>query len=131
MFEDMGHTGDPVLAAAEPLYTLWLKERLKNGRYLAWFITTDGGVAAGAGLWLLDWPAGILGTEPFRGYILNVYTEPAFRKRGYARRLVEAIMAHCTAEGIRVIGLHSSMEGRSVYEALGFKPTNEMRFIVP
>jgi GNAT superfamily N-acetyltransferase len=132
MFEDMGHADDAVLVAAEPLYTRWLQERLENGRYLAWFITTtDRAVVAGAGLWLLDWPAGILGIEPYRGYILNVFTEPPFRKRGFARRLVEAIMAHCAAEGIRVIGLHASVEGRSVYEALGFKPTNEMRFIAP
>ena len=132
MFEDMGHATDPVLIAAEPLYTQWLKERLENGRYVAWFVTAaDGSVVAGAGLWLLDWPAGILGTEPFRGYILNVYTEPSHRKRGFARRLVEVIMAHCAAEGIRVIGLHASLEGRSLYEALGFAPTNEMRFIAP
>ena len=132
MFEDMGHADDPVLVAAEPLYTRWLKERLENGRYLAWFITmNDGMVVAGAGLWLLDWPAGILGTEPYRGYILNVYTEPPFRKRGFARQLVEAILAHCAAEGIRVVGLHASTEGRSVYEALGVKPTNELRLITP
>ncbi len=131
MFEYMGHADDPVLAAAEPLYTRWLQERLENGRYLAWFVTAgEDAVVSGAGLWLLDWPAGILGTEPYRGYILNVYTEPQYRKRGLARQLIETILAHCAAEGIRVIGLHASEEGRSVYEALGFKPTNEMRLII-
>jgi GNAT superfamily N-acetyltransferase len=132
MFEDMGHAASPVLKAAEPLYTRWLEERLANGRYLGWFIVApDGIVVAGAGLWLLDWPAGILDIAPYRGYVLNVYTEPAFRKRGLARRLVQAIKEHCAAQGMRVIGLHASTEGRSIYEALGFQPTNEMRVILP
>ena len=131
MFEDMGHAGSVVLKAAEPLYTRWLEERMENGRYLGWLAATpDGKVVAGAGLWLLDWPAGILGTAPYRGYILNVYTEPTHRKRGLARLLVEAIMDHCRSQGMDVVGLHASEEGRSIYEALGFKPTNEMRIIL-
>lgn len=132
MFEDMGHADLPMLKASEPLYTQWLKERLENGRYLGWLATSsDGAVIAGAGLWLLDWPAGILDIGTFRGYIFNVYTEPAHRKRGIARQLMQAIKDHCAAEGIRVISLHASTEGRSVYEALGFIPTNEMRYIQP
>lgn len=128
MFEDMGHAGSATLKAAEPLYTQWLKERLENGRYLGWLAATpDGVIVAGAGLWLLDWPAGILGIEPYRGYILNVYTEPTHRKRGLARSLVEAIMDHCRSQGMDVVGLHASEEGRSIYGSLGFKPTNEMR----
>jgi ribosomal protein S18 acetylase RimI-like enzyme len=132
MFEDMGHADLAMLKASVPFYTAWLKERLENGRYLGWFACAgDGEVIAGAGLWLLDWPPGILDVAPFRGYLFNVYTEPAFRKRGLARRLIQAIKDHCAAEGIRVISLHSSTEGRSTYDATGFVPTNEMRYIQP
>ena len=88
-------------------------------------------VVAGAGLWLMDWPAGILDIAPYRGYLFNVYTEPAHRRNGLAGRLVRTIMVHCKEHGMRVIGLHASAEGRGVYEALGFKPTNEMRYIAP
>lgn len=128
----MGHADDPLLKAAEPHYTRWLEERLTNDHYRAWLVVdADGNVLAGAGLWLMDWPAGILDIAPYRGYLFNVFTEPAHRRRGYARRLVRAIMDHCGHEGIGVIGLHASEDGRSVYEALGFKPTNEMRYIAP
>lgn len=132
MFEDMGHEDDPQLKAAEPLYTRWLEERLANDRYRAWLAADErGSVVAGAGLWLMDWPAGFMDISPFRGYLFNVYTEPDFRRQGLAARLVRAIMDHCAEEGIRVIGLHASEHGRSVYESLGFKPTNEMRYIAP
>ncbi|MBI5667377.1 MAG: GNAT family N-acetyltransferase [Chloroflexi bacterium] len=132
MFEDMGFDDTAILDAQEREFTGWLRERLENGRYRGWLaVNAAGEVVAGAGLWLLDWPPGPMGLAPFRGYILNVYTEPAYRKRGLARRLVQATIDWCHVQGIYAISLHASDEGRSVYESLGFAPTNEMRLMQP
>lgn len=60
-------------------------------------------------------------------YILNVYTEPAHRRRGLARLLVAEILAWCVAHDIPRASLHASEAGRSVYEQLGFVSTNELR----
>lgn len=84
-------------------------------------------IAAGLGVWLLDWPPGPTSLAPYRAYILNVYTEPAHRRQGLARRLVETALAWSQAQGIEVAMLHASDQGRPVYAALGFVPTNEMR----
>ena len=132
MFADMGH-GDPkLLKAAEPIYTEWLRERLRNGRYQGWLMTaSDGTVVAGVGLWLMDWPTGVLDLAPFRGYVFNVYTERAHRKQGSSRRLMQALLDSCRAQGVNVVGLHASPEGRPIYTALGFKDTNEMRIVLP
>jgi GNAT superfamily N-acetyltransferase len=128
MFEDMGFADTGILDAQEIGFRDWLRERLHNGRYRGWFAVNAGGaVVSGAGLWLLDWPPGPTGIAPFRGYILNVYTEPAYRKRGLARSLVQAIIEWCHAQGIYAISLHASDEGRPIYESLGFVQTNEMR----
>jgi hypothetical protein len=36
----------------------------------------------------------------------------------------------CRANGIRAVILHSSDDGRKLYQALGFEPTNEMRLLL-
>lgn len=59
--------------------------------------------------------------------ILNVYTEPRFRKRGIARQLVRAVLAWIEDQGFHSASLHASDEGRHLYEQLGFAGTSEMR----
>ncbi len=52
--------------------------------YLAWFaVDSSGTIAAGLGLWLMDWPPHMIGPGPWRGNILNVYTRPENRRHGF------------------------------------------------
>jgi GNAT superfamily N-acetyltransferase len=60
--------------------------------------------------------------------VLNVWTEPNWRRRGLATLLIEEILAWARTERLDRLVLHASDEGRSVYERLGFIQTNEMRF---
>lgn len=60
------------------------------------------------------------------GYIWGVYVEPEHRCRGVARRLTEAALDHLRGIGCTKALLHSSPHGRTVYDKLGFTPTNEM-----
>ncbi len=128
MFENMGNENvaglDRMVAAFGP----WVADHLNSGLYKSWFAcTTNGIVVAGTDVWLQDWPAGAYDTSPYRAYILNVYTSPDYRRKGLARLLVQTCMDWCYANGIRIVTLHASDEGRKVYEGLGFTPTNEMR----
>jgi len=59
--------------------------------------------------------------------VLNVYVEPAWRRRGVADALMRAVLDGLAGRGIRRIVLHASDDGRRLYERLGFMPTNEMR----
>jgi GNAT superfamily N-acetyltransferase len=128
MFFDMGHREPAVLDEMTKSFRAWLTEKMSKEEYRGWFaFAQDGSVAAGAGLWLMNWPPGLYTSEPWRGNILNVYTEQAHRRRGLARELVTTARDWCGAKGIHVVILHSSDEGRPLYEALGFQPTNEMR----
>jgi GNAT superfamily N-acetyltransferase len=56
-----------------------------------------------------------------------MYTAPAHRRQGIARRVVETIVEWCRAEGFTAIALHASKAGRPLYESFGFQPTSEMR----
>jgi ribosomal protein S18 acetylase RimI-like enzyme len=76
---------------------------------------------------LCPWPANPKDPCTERAVILNVYTEPEFRRRGVAREIMVTIMAWVKARGLRAVNLHASHEGRALYEKLGFEATNEMR----
>ncbi len=131
MYEDMGANDEAIHDAFEVHFLPWLRERLENGRYRAWFAeTADGQVVAGAGLWLQDWPPGYSDQSAFRGYIFNVYTERDYRRKGLARRVVQAALDWCAVNGITRASLHYSDEGRTLYEAMGFEHNNEMRIKV-
>jgi len=105
-----------------------VREKMSAGEYLGWFaMAEDGSVAAGAGLWLMDWPPHMVGPGSRRGNILNVYTRPEFRRQGLARRLIETAIDWCRANGVRTVILYASDEGRPLYRALGFEASNEMR----
>ena len=128
MFRDMGKGTDADLDAMVVTTEAFLREALPSGGYRGWLAqTADGRVVAGAGIVIAPWPGSPGDPSPRRGLIQNVYTEPAFRRRGLARRLMETVLEWCRAEGFFTVALHASDEGRALYESMGFQATNEMR----
>jgi GNAT superfamily N-acetyltransferase len=54
--------------------------------------------------------------------IYAVGTVPAMRRRGFARALVEHVLADAWRAGARTASLQSTLMGRPLYESLGFEP---------
>jgi GNAT superfamily N-acetyltransferase len=128
MFHDMGYSDAAAMDSMSAKFRVWLLEHINSGDYHAWLVTApDGSIAAGAGLWLMDWPPHMIGQGERRGNILNVYTAESFRRRGLARELMEAVLQWCRENGIDTVILHASPAGKSLYESMGFAATNEMR----
>ncbi|MEO8028397.1 MAG: GNAT family N-acetyltransferase [Bryobacteraceae bacterium] len=127
MFREMGST-DAQLQAMEASSWPHFRERLADGRYQAWFIEdATGHAAAGVGLSLIEYVPGPRDPQPRRPLVVNVYTEPEYRRRGLARLLMDELIGWCRAQGFPSVVLHASDDGRRLYESLGFIPTNEMR----
>ncbi|MCI0709763.1 MAG: GNAT family N-acetyltransferase [Chloroflexi bacterium] len=124
MFEDIGFAEEAV-ASSMSKYPSWLREQLENGNYIGWFAEVGGDIAAGAGMWLIDWQPSPRSSSERRGYVLNVYTEPDHRHNGYARTLMNAIIEYAREHQIETLVLHASEFGEKLYTSLGFKPTNE------
>jgi ribosomal protein S18 acetylase RimI-like enzyme len=130
MFADMGYDDLAFLDAMSKEFAPWVTEKLECGEYLGWCaVNEQNEVVAGAGVWFIEWPPTMHDLTGKRAYLLNVYTEPEYRRLGLARQLVAAILDHCRQQGIQVASLHASDKGRSLYESLGFKQTNEMRLM--
>jgi GNAT superfamily N-acetyltransferase len=128
MFWDMGNHDEEAHRLMLVNSEAFLRDAMPRGRYRGWLAeTADGQVVAGAGVTILDWPGSPGDPAPCRAWVQNVYTEPAFRRRGLARLLMERAVEWCRAEGMANLSLHASEFGRPLYESLGFLPTNEMR----
>jgi ribosomal protein S18 acetylase RimI-like enzyme len=68
-------------------------------------------------------PSNLAGTE---GYVMNLVTLPPWQRRGIARALLSHVLDVLRAEGVPVVSLHASGDGRDLYEELGFSVKDEL-----
>jgi len=128
MFRDMGEGTTDELDRMAAMTEPWLEQALSDNSYRGWLAEDGSGhVIGGGGVLLCPWPASPKDPCLRRAIILNVYTEPEFRHRGIARRIMVTILEWLREQGFPSASLHASDEGRALYEQLGFKATNEMR----
>lgn len=128
MFRDMGEGTAAELERMNKVANRWLEQALATGSYRHWLvIDLAGHIAGGGGVLLNSWPPNPKDPCIARAVILNVYTEIEFRRQGVARQIMQTILDWIKNQGFRGVNLHSSAEGRRLYEKLGFEPTNEMR----
>jgi GNAT superfamily N-acetyltransferase len=138
MFRDMGQLPPPAFESLRAAAETALAGALARAEYVGWLLTPEeapGRVVAGAGVQLRDvlpHPVDIdgeVGVATGRhGIVLNVFTEPDWRRRGLAELLMRHVLAWARDQRLDRLVLHASAEGRALYERLGFVATNEMRF---
>ena len=139
MFQDMGLVPQHLFHAFLAKVRDHIRDGIARGEYVGWLIAEPADeqkIIAGAGVALRELPpipipSGKGGAIQIytgqQALIVNVYTEPEWRRRGYARQLLETIVAWCRERAINSVVLHASDDGRALYEKLGFFSTSEMR----
>jgi GNAT superfamily N-acetyltransferase len=119
MFTDMGVTVDA--AALDRSFRAWLAEMMPAGTYRAWLVEDAlRAIVAGGGITILPWPPGPRHMGDRLAFVYNVYTEPAHRRRGLARLVMDAIHAWCRENGIASMALNASPDGQPLYQAIGY-----------
>ena len=132
MFAAMGSTPASILDAMSRNFEPWVARMIAEGKYTGWITHESGRPVASAGLLVLDWPPHPLDPrQDKRGYLLNVYVEPEHRRKKLASQLIDQALAEARKQKIRVVALHSTDEGRPLYESNGFRRTNEMFYVEP
>ena len=140
MFHDMGDIPDHLFEEFRDMSRDRLREQLTSGEYIGWLASPAdslGKIIGGAGVQLrramphpLTSPNGEAGiAEGRHAIIVNVFTEPEWRRRGVAALLMQHIIDWSRKERLDRLVLHASDEGRALYEKLGFVLTNEMKFV--
>jgi len=124
MFSSMGSAVDGQDAVWRVASAEWLREQLTRPLQFAGFVMehpTDGVVCAALGSCDARAPSpnDVSGSQ---GHVFNICTEPALRRRGYARACLGALLTWFHADtGVRVVHLNATPEGAIMYRAAGFR----------
>jgi ribosomal protein S18 acetylase RimI-like enzyme len=130
MFQEAGFAGGP-LRTMTAHFRAWLQPRLADGSYFGYLLIDAGRPVAGVGLMLIDWPPHPAHpTQDRRGYVLNVYVEPAHRRQGLAQRLMTMAEAEFARRGVGFAILHATEAGRPLYQQNGWNQTSEMSKVI-
>ena len=96
--------------------------RAHLGRDLHAYVIREGGrIASCALLIVIEKPMSPAFMSGRSGIVLNVYTRPDCRRRGYARQVMEALLADADKLGLSVVELQATDDGYPLYLSVGFK----------
>jgi len=128
MLRDMGFLKPRDAAWLERRSRAYFRTEIPRGSFLGWVAEFEGEAVGSIGVL----PRAMLPSPAFRKvllepHVLNMYVEPAWRRKGVARALMAAVLAWSRRKGAPRVSLHASKMGRPLYDALGFQPTNELR----
>jgi GNAT superfamily N-acetyltransferase len=138
MFQDMGLVPDDLFESFRTKALHRLGKALASGDYLGWLVSQRNvpqKIIAGAGVIIREVPpfpirhknGQITIAEGCQGLIVNVFTEPEWRRHGLAKLLMNTIIAWSREQNLDGLVLHASDDGRALYQQLGFISTTEMR----
>jgi GNAT superfamily N-acetyltransferase len=130
MYADLNYKDRATLDAMSALSSEYLQKAFADGTFHAWLASAGNRIVAGGAVIISPWLAHPYDMECRRATILNVYTEPEYRRRGIARQLLQSMIDWCRREGLARVTLHASDDGRHLYESLGFEDSNEMRLML-
>lgn len=128
MWLDNGLTPELIEPEWEVIALAYIAEARDTLGYQAFLAELDGRIVGSAGGQHLAGLYPINFTPAFRrdGYVWGVYVEPAFRRQGLGKQLIEQVLAHLRSLGCTRAVLNASPSGRSLYEQLGFESGNAM-----
>ena len=121
MFTDMGLQVD--VDDLSRSFGQWLRREMPAGSYRAWLVEDDATVIGGGGATIIPWPPGPRYPGTKLAFVYNVYTDPAHRRRGVARLVMDTIHAWCREHDVSSVALNASHDGRHLYEAMGYVVT--------
>lgn len=129
MWSDIATRSEREITEHDARFRRWARSLLASGELIGCMAESPAGSVVGSGcVWFHpDQPRpGI--PSLVSPYILSMYTEPAWRGRGIATRIVRELVRECRRAGYPNVELHGSRFGRRIYSRLGFERTWEMRY---
>lgn len=123
--EDFGELTDKqeqmLLAEIDP----YLRWHLGTG--LMVFVARDdeAGIVSCAWLLLIEKPPSPRFPHGRTGTLFNVYTVPAFRRRGLASKVMDALIEDARIRHLDLLELNATEDGYPLYRSLGFRNAHE------
>ncbi|MEH6374619.1 GNAT family N-acetyltransferase [Streptomyces sp. KLMMK] len=124
-FKQEDHEGRP---PAQPLEETeqWMRDRLGDGRWLAWVAESGGEIRGHVFLCLVErMPEPYSDNLPI-GYVTNFYVTPSQRNKGAGSALLEALKQHCRTVGFDTLIVWPSERSSPLWRRSGFQPPEEL-----
>ena len=131
--EDLGEIpGDDLQSLREAL-PRYFREHLNQDLFV-YIAREEEEIFACAFLLVVEKPMSPMFITGKTGTVLNVYTRPEYRKKGYAKQLMNALLEDAKGNGLSVVELKATEDGYHLYKAVGFEDVvskyHNMRYIV-
>lgn len=95
-------------------------KRNLNQNLFCYLVREQEEIAACAFLLIVEKPMSPAFLTGKTGTVLNVYTRPAYRHKGYARQIMEKLLADAAERNVSVVELKSTEDGYRLYQSVGF-----------
>lgn len=96
-------------------------ENIPNVNFVSYIAIDDGKIVATSGLCFYLVPPTSGNISGKVAYIMNMYTNPEYRKRGLAMKLLDCVVNEAKTKGYTKITLNASEMGKPIYKKYGFK----------
>lgn len=94
---------------------------LKNGSLILWIAEENEIIIATSGICFYQLPPSYSNPTGKNAYVTNMFTLNEYRCKGIASDLLKLVVEEARKQGYKVVRLHSSKQGKSIYERFGFK----------
>ncbi|WP_432011157.1 N-acetyltransferase family protein [Streptomyces cucumeris] len=115
-------------APARPLEEAehWIRDRLSDGRWLAWVAETGGEICGHVFLCPVERMPDPYSDNTPVGYVTNFYVVPSRRNRGAGSALLEALRQHSYSVGFDTLIVWPSERSSPLWQRSGFQPSEEL-----
>ncbi|WP_295579146.1 GNAT family N-acetyltransferase [uncultured Oscillibacter sp.] len=100
----------------------YYRRALADGSHIAYLVFSGEDVVGAGGVSFYSVLPTCCNPTGEKAYIMNMYTDPACRRRGIASRTLHLLVTAARERGISQISLEATDMGRPLYEAYGFRP---------
>ena len=98
----------------------YFSNELSANRFFAFLLETDKQAVSFGAVVIKSIPGDFSSSTYFEGDILNMYTIPEARKKGFAGIVLDAISKESKKRGISKLSLHTTKDGEHLYRNSGF-----------
>lgn len=120
-----GEQSPEAIEALRPHLVEVIGNGLRAESYICWLAQVGNEIVGAGGLTIRTHPGNFTNPSGRVGYIMSMYTLPAYRRMGICSELVQRLVSSGKELGITNFELHATKAGEPVYQKLGFKLHNE------
>ena len=112
-------------AKIEQALTKYFRKVYMSKQFVSWLAVNKGVVIGTSGLCFYSLPPSHKNPTGEVAYIINMFVEPEYRRKGIATVLFKKIVEEAKARGYKKIVLHATSDGRPLYTKFGFEAKND------